>query len=132
MIHGVVVKKLAMYGDQRGWLTEVYRSDEAAYKPEMAYVSFTNHNKIRGPHEHKQQSDFFIFTGPGKFIVYLWDNRKSSPTYKEKLKLVVGEEPTSILIPPGVVHAYKCISKDGGFNINLPDTLYKGKGKKEI
>ena len=131
MIQGVVVKKLSLYEDHRGWLTEAYRSDETPYKPEMAYVSFTKHNKMRGPHEHRKQSDFFIFTGPGKFIVYLWDNRKLSPTYKEKAKLVAGEEPISILIPPGVVHAYKCISKTGGFNVNFPNMLYKGKDKKE-
>ena len=71
MIQGVVVKKLQAYKDARGWLAETYRSDETSYKPSMAYVSFTNFNKTRGPHEHKTQSDFFLFAGPGKFIVYL-------------------------------------------------------------
>jgi len=131
MIQGIIIKELAKHPDDRGWLSEIYRSDETAYKPAMAYVSYSNYNFIRGPHEHRKQSDFFVFTGPGEFILYLWDNRKKSPTYKQRMRLEVGKKPISILIPPGVVHAYKCVSKNGGFNINLPDTLYRGEGKKE-
>ncbi len=37
----------------------------------------------------------------------------------------------SILIPAGVVHAYRSISKNGSFSINLPNKLYAGKHKKE-
>jgi dTDP-4-dehydrorhamnose 3,5-epimerase len=32
-------------------------------------------------------------------------------------------------VPPGVIHAYKSLSKDG-IVINLPDKLYRGKGKR--
>jgi dTDP-4-dehydrorhamnose 3,5-epimerase len=44
----------------------------------------------------------------------------------------VGEnEPTLVIVPPGVVHGYKCISTEPGLVINLPDKLYKGEGKNE-
>ena len=33
-------------------------------------------------------------------------------------------------MPPGVVHAYQCVSDHPGWIINMPDKLYKGKGKK--
>ena len=98
----------------------------------MSYASFTNFGKIRGPHEHEYQTDFFVFIGPGDFELFLWDNRKDSKTYKKHEKLIVGESNSvNVLVPPGVVHGYKPISKCGSLSINLPDKLYKGEGKKE-
>ncbi|MFC1730000.1 dTDP-4-dehydrorhamnose 3,5-epimerase family protein [candidate division KSB1 bacterium] len=132
-INGVLIRKLGKFDDQRGWLSEIYRKDiDKEIRPVMNYVSFTNFNAVRGPHEHKEQSDFFVFLGPGDFELYLWDNRKDSETYGKKMKLVVGESnKVNVLIPPGVVHGYKSISKEGSMCINLPDRLYKGEGKKE-
>lgn len=132
-IKGVVIKKLSRNQDSRGWLTEIYRQDEnKEIKPVMSYLSHTNFNAIRGPHEHTKQTDFFIFPGPGDFELYMWDNRKDSPTYGKHMKVVVGENnKVSVLVPPGIVHGYKSISKDGSFSINLPNKLYKGEGKKQ-
>ena len=132
MINGVIIKELNKYDDDRGWLTEVYRQDETEYKPAMFYVSETKPGVARGPHEHKEQTDCFVFLGPGSFKVYLWDNREGSPTFKESQEVETGEDkPTLVLIPPGVVHGYKCNSDVPGRVINLPDRLYKGEGKKE-
>ncbi len=132
MIKDVEVKKLEQFEDDRGWLTEIFRHDESDYRATMSYVSETKPGVARGPHEHKDQSDMFVFLGPGTFKLYLYDNRKDSETYKELQVMEVGEDnPTSIIVPPGVIHGYKCISKDPGWVINLPDKLYKGKGKEE-
>ena len=131
-ITGVIIKKLEKFEDDRGWIYEVYREDQDEVKPVMSYVSYTEQNIVRGPHEHEQQSDFFIFVGYGDFELYMWDNRKDSDTYKNHIKIVVGESNRcSVLIPPGVVHGYKAISHGGSFSINLPDKLYKGEEKKE-
>ena len=132
MISGVIIKKIEMFEDERGWLAEVFRKDEIDYDPAMCYVSETKPGVKRGPHEHKRQMDFFVFVGPGKFKVYLWDNRKDSPTYKEKMELEAGEgEKKIIIVPPGVVHGYKCISVIPALCINLPNRLYKGIDKKD-
>lgn len=133
MIKGVVIKKLNKYEDERGWLTEIYRSDEAGYIPVMAYISATKPGVIRGPHEHKKQADCFVFVGPGSFELHLWDNRREkSETNGEYLKIEVGENnPSLVIVPPGVVHGYKCVGAKDGYSINLPDKLYKGEGKKE-
>jgi len=131
-IKGVVIKKIKKFEDVRGWLTEIYRKDSDNIHAAMSYVSFTKFNVARGPHEHLKQTDFFVFIGPGDFELYLWDNRKDSETYKEEMKFVVGESnKVSVLVPPGVVHGYKSISKNGSISINLPDKLYAGKNKKE-
>jgi len=132
MFEGVNVTDIIPYNDGRGWLKEIYRSDETPFLPQMSYVSYTKFGQIRGPHEHDEQSDFFVFTGPGNFLLYLWDNRESSKTYGEKLVMNVGDERNvSIIIPPGIVHGYKSISENGSFSINLPDKLYGGIGKKD-
>lgn len=132
MINGVVIKKLSLFKDERGWLAEIFRDDEINYKPAMAYFSETKPGVARGPHEHKEQTDFFVFIGPGKFRVYFWDNRKTSPTFGEKMEIEVGgEEVDLVIVPPGIVHGYKCVSEIPALCLNLPDRLYKGVGKKE-
>lgn len=131
-IEGVIIKEISKFVDDRGWLSEIYREDEDPTEPVMSYVSYTQFNAIRGPHEHIGQSDFFVFIGPGDFEIYLWDNRDNSPTYKKYVRLVVGESKRcSILIPPGIVHGYKSISDPGSLCINLPDRLYRGERKIE-
>lgn len=133
-VDGVVVKELAAHIDDRGWLTELYRNDEIAddFLPAMCYISGTKPGVTRGPHEHSNQADYFCFLGPSTFRLYCWDSRKDSPTYGNKLILEVGEEfRCSVIVPPGVVHAYKNIGETIGWVINLPNKLYAGSGRSE-
>lgn len=133
-VDGVVVAEIVKYVDERGWLAEVFREDEIAreYFPVMGYVSMTQPDVARGPHEHVNQSDSFGFIGPSNFKIYLWDNRQSSPTYMTRQVVYAGEDsPKSILIPPGVVHAYKNVGGKTGMVVNFPNRLFAGKGKKE-
>jgi dTDP-4-dehydrorhamnose 3,5-epimerase len=132
MIQGVVVKKLNKFEDERGWLMEIFRTDEMQYQPVMSYVSVTKSGVVRGPHEHKFQSDLFVFLGPGRFELHLWDRRENSETQGEYFKAEFGEnDPAAVIVPPGVVHGYKCVSETNAWCINLPDKLYRGEGKKE-
>lgn len=132
MIKDVVVKKINKYEDERGWLQEIFREDEVDFKALMSYVSLTKPGVVRGPHEHKYQTDFFVFIGPGNFDLHLWDRRENSETFEEHVVIQAGEDnPVAVLIPPGVVHGYKCISDQDALCINILDKLYKGKDKKE-
>jgi dTDP-4-dehydrorhamnose 3,5-epimerase len=131
MLPGVIIKKIEKFQDARGWLGEFFRKDEDRYQPAMGYLSLTRPGIVRGPHEHTKQSDFFIFAGPGEFEVHLWDNRKKSPTRGKYLKIKAGEKnPISLLVPPGIVHGYKCVSRTPALSFNLPDRLYRGRKKK--
>ncbi|HMB65670.1 MAG TPA: dTDP-4-dehydrorhamnose 3,5-epimerase family protein, partial [Patescibacteria group bacterium] len=113
MINGVIIKELKHFSDDRGWLSEIYRQDEINFAPAMSYVSSTKPGVIRGPHEHVYQTDYFVFLGPGTFEVHLWDRRKDSSTYEEYQKITAGAgEPKVIMVPPGVVHGYKCVSEE--------------------
>ncbi len=134
MIQGVEITPLKKYSDHRGWLTETFRQDELpeGVFPAMMYVSQTFPGIARGPHEHVTQTDIFIFMGPGAFKVYLWDSRQDSETFGEKMTFEAGaDNPVRVIVPPGVVHAYKCVSDVPGLVLNAPDKLYAGWGKKE-
>ncbi|HQB50964.1 MAG TPA: dTDP-4-dehydrorhamnose 3,5-epimerase family protein [bacterium] len=132
MIDGIVVKKLALNHDERGWLAEIYRQDEDQYQPTMGYISVTNPGVIRGPHEHHYQSDCFVFVGPGDFELHLWDRRENSSTNGQYLKEIVGQSnPSMVIVPPGVVHGYKAIGEVPAYSLNLPDKLYRGVNKAE-
>jgi len=133
-IHDVVIRDLKKFVDDRGWLAELFREDEVErqFMPVMSYISVTHPGIARGPHEHADQADMFAFIGPSDFKVYLWDTRKSSPTFQNKFVFIAGERaPKSVIIPPGVVHAYKNVGTSEGTVVNLPNKLFAGEGKKE-
>jgi len=128
-IHGVEVKDLPIRQDSRGHLFELFRNDEVSPLPVMGYCSGTNPGVVRGPHEHKAQTDVFVFIS--NFELYLWDHRPESATYLRRQKLVFSEGAAQVIVPPGVVHAYKCVVDEDkiGMCFNFPDQLYCGPGK---
>ncbi len=134
-IAGVLIIPLNKHVDERGFLIETIRIDRlpSDLRPAMSYVSCTEPGVARGPHEHRDQTDIFSFIGPGNFKVYLWDNRKESDTVSVRMTLFAGQDsPKTLVVPPGVVHAYRNISKiDRGWVFNYPDKLYAGWEKKE-
>jgi dTDP-4-dehydrorhamnose 3,5-epimerase len=133
-IKGVVIRDLRKFADTRGWLAELFRQDdlEPEFYPVMTYISSTNPGVTRGPHEHAQQADLFCFIGPSNFKLRMWDNRADSETFNNVITMVAGEEnPKSVLIPAGVVHAYQNVGSIPGIVFNSPNRLYMGVGKKD-
>lgn len=133
-IRDVVVSDLRKFVDERGWLAELFRHDEIAseFYPQMAYISITEPHVTRGPHEHVDQADLFCFIGPSNFKMRLWDNRPESETYMNVMTLFVGEDnPKSIIVPKGVVHAYRNVGHTKGVVINCPNRLFMGQKKSE-
>lgn len=134
LIRDVVVRDLRKFVDERGWLAELFRHDELTeeYYPAMSYISLTHAQVTRGPHEHVDQADLFCFMGPSNFKLRMWDNRADSETYAHVMTLYVGEDnPKSIIVPKGVVHAYRNVGAAPGIVINCPNRLFMGHGKRE-
>lgn len=133
-IQGVVVRDLRKFNDSRGWLSELFRNDEMTpeFLPTMAYTSSTRPGVTRGPHEHVDQADFFCFLGPSNFKLRMWDNRPDSSTHGNVMTLVAGaDNPKSVLIPKGIVHAYRNIGEVDGIVINCPNRLYMGAERRD-
>ena len=132
-ISGVVLRELRLYADERGWLTELVREDELplALHPSMGYLSMTRPNVTRGPHEHHEQTDYFVFLPVTEFLVTLKDNRE--PGHHE-LQLVLprgaGDAACVLIVPPGVIHSYMNIGENVGWVLNFPNRCYRGPGKR--
>jgi dTDP-4-dehydrorhamnose 3,5-epimerase len=133
-VEGVVVRPLKKYVDDRGWLAELFRNDELGqeFYPVMSYISIAEPGVTRGPHEHVDQADLFCFVGPSNFKVRLWDNRPESATYNSVMTVFGGaDNPVSVLVPKGVVHAYRNVGSIPGTVINCPNRLFMGEGRRE-
>lgn len=131
-IDGVAFRALDVRDDERGWLVELYRADELPPEihPVMAYVSESLPGAVRGPHHHLEQSDHFAFVGPGDFTLYLWDIRIGSPTWGRRMTVRVGESnKQAVIVPPGVVHAYKNSGPVSARVFNAANRLYAGPGR---
>lgn len=132
-INGIGVSHLKPFTDERGWLMELFRQDELDpdIHPVMSYASMTLPGVARGPHLHREQTDCFVFIS-STFRLYLWDERPDSSTCGNRLVLVSDEEkPLCVIVPPGVVHAYKNTGKTNGLVLNFPNRLYAGRDKKQ-
>ncbi len=130
-IEGVVLRPLRRYTDARGWLTELFRQDELpeGFLPTMGYISMTHPGVARGPHEHREQTDGFGFLS-GTYEVSLWENRPGKERIHEVHRL--GEDcPCFLVVPPGVVHAYRNVGDTDAVVLNFPNQLYAGWGRKE-
>lgn len=128
-ITDVLIRPLRKFVDERGWLAELFRHDELEeeFYPVMAYISSTEPGTTRGPHEHVEQADLFCFIGPSNFKLRMWDNRADSETYNHVMTLFVGEDnPQAVVVPRGVVHAYRNVGSRQGIVVNCPNRLYMG------
>lgn len=110
---------------------ELFREDElpSDYHPVMGYISLTHPGVARGPHEHREQTDGFAFVS-GHYEITLWENRDGYSPCKQVIR--AGEtNPLFLIVPPGVVHAYRNVGTTDATVLNFPDRLYKGRGKQE-
>lgn len=131
-IDGCSVVPLKKFSDERGWLAEFFRHDDLPehLHPAMGYLSLTHAGVSRGPHEHEDQTDLFLFFD-GTFRLYMWDARADSPTYGRRQRVDVGAANSVVaIVPPGVVHAYTNVGADDAYIINCPNRLYAGENKK--
>ena len=132
-IAGVEIRELPFYGDDRGWLVELFRNDELPpeNRPAMAYVSATLPGAVRGPHHHRHQSDCFAFLGPGELTLFLWDVRAGSATWGRRMRMVLdASNRQTVIVPPGVVHAYRNDGDVPAWIFNAANRLYAGEGKR--
>ena len=113
MIEGVMLKNLITHTDERGFFREIIRVTDDCFKEGFGQLSVAQVNQgvVKAWHIHKKQVDW-CYVASGVLKVVLHDARKGSPTFKEKMELLMGDnQPAAVLrIPTGVAHGYKCIS----------------------
>jgi dTDP-4-dehydrorhamnose 3,5-epimerase len=121
MIDGVKIKQLKVWQDkpdldqkvEPGVFMEVLRDDDKLLK-HFGQSNFTiaHQDTIKAFHWHKYQDDlWFIASGKAKIVLY--DRRENSPTHGQTQVIEAGAgDYKLVLIPVGIVHGYKVISKE--------------------
>jgi dTDP-4-dehydrorhamnose 3,5-epimerase len=125
MIDGVQLVPRTRHADDRGYVTEILRSDEPHFQQfGQAYVTACYPGVVKAWHRHARQIDYF-FAVSGTVKVGLYDDRTDSPTRGEYQTFVLGErgESAQLVIPAGVWHGLMALDT---FSIvlNLPTEVY--------
>ena len=129
MIHDVEIEELQINADERGHLTEMWRSDWEFFagedEPEMSYFSETYPGIIRAWHRHHRgQIDHFVVPR-GKAKVGIYDDRDGSPTQGELDTYIIGEgNMNAIRVPGDCWHGFKAVGDERVLLINFPTNLY--------
>jgi len=125
MIHGVEIKQLNPFADERGYLMEMLREDDAIFEHfGQTYVALNYPGVIRAWHYHKEQADLWVCV-KGMIKVGLYDAREDSPTKGESQAIYMGEHNNILLkIPIGVYHGYKTIGTEPSLLLNFPTKPY--------
>jgi dTDP-4-dehydrorhamnose 3,5-epimerase len=125
-IDGVKVKPLRVVADERGWLMEILRADDAALFTRFGqvYVSATYPGVVKGWHYHRKQVDNFACIA-GMIKLVLIDTRAGSPTEGVVNEFFIGGlNPLLVQVPNLVYHGWKCISVEPSLVVNVPDEPY--------
>jgi dTDP-4-dehydrorhamnose 3,5-epimerase len=125
-IDGVKVKTLKTIPDERGWLMEILRADEAELFQQFgqAYVSATYPGVVKAWHYHRTQVDNFACLA-GMIKLVLVDTRDGSPTKGAINEFFIGTEQRLLVqIPALVYHGWKCVSTEMSLVLNLPTVPY--------
>ena len=126
-IVGVKTKKLRLMPDERGWLMEILRADEADLfqKFGQVYVSATYPGVVKAWHYHKAQVDNFACIA-GMVKLVLVDTRPGSATEGAVNEFFLGtQNATLVQVPNLVYHGWKCISQEMALVVNVPNEPYR-------
>jgi len=112
-IDGVQVIPLRTFSDDGGYFLEITRIGEVAFeafpefKTKQINCSEVHPGVIKAGHVHFNQEDIWFVPPSHKVIAGLMDMRKHSPTYGNKMRIVLGGGDAKLLyIPRGVAHGY--------------------------
>ena len=112
MIEGVIIKELVTHADERGFFREIIRVSDDFFAAGFGQLShaLVYPGVIKAWHAHRQQTQW-TYVACGLLKVVLHDGRSQSPTYRQKMEFLVGDnQPARIYcLPPGVAHGYRCI-----------------------
>ena len=125
-IAGVKVKALRCIPDERGWLMEILRADEADLFTRFGqvYVSATYPGVVKAWHYHRRQTDNFACIA-GMVKLVLIDAREDSATRGAVNEFFLGtHNPSLVQVPNLVYHGWKCISVEPSLVVNVPSEPY--------
>lgn len=113
MIEGTVLEDLVTHTDERGFFREIIRVTDEFFAEGFGQWSHSlmYPGVIKAWHIHKKQIDWWYVCN-GLLKVALHDTRPDSPSYRETMEFLMGDDQPARLvrIPPGVAHGCKCLN----------------------
>jgi dTDP-4-dehydrorhamnose 3,5-epimerase len=113
VIEGTVLEDLVTHTDERGFFREIIRVTDEFFAEGFGQWSHSlmYPGVIKAWHIHKKQIDWWYVCN-GLLKVSLHDTRPDSPSYRETMEFLMGDDqPARLLrIPPGVAHGCKCLN----------------------
>jgi dTDP-4-dehydrorhamnose 3,5-epimerase-like enzyme len=105
-IPGLTIRPLVAHVDDRGAVTEIFRSSWGMASIRQWTVLTLASGVVRGPSVHRRHADAVVAVA-GELQIGLRDLREGSPAFRTPHRLTLsGSEPVLVLIPPGVMHAF--------------------------
>ncbi|MFQ5636811.1 MAG: dTDP-4-dehydrorhamnose 3,5-epimerase family protein [bacterium] len=112
MIHGVEIKELTTYPDERGFFREIIRKNDDFFGEGFGQFSHSlmYPGVAKAWHVHKTQVDWW-YLPVGNIKLGLYDTRKDSPSFGQTEEIFMGENYGAkvVKIPPGVAHGCKVL-----------------------
>lgn len=131
MIHGVQVKPLKVLPDDRGFLMEMLREDDAIFERfGQIYITGCRRGVAKAWHYHREQTDPFVCVADAALVV-LYDGREDSPTRRSVQEFTLHSPPTQnsapllLRIPPLVVHGFTTLQSEEARIIKIPTLPYR-------
>lgn len=125
-IDGVTFFYPTTHQDERGSLCEMYSQAWNFDDIPMvhAYLVTVRPGRVKGWALHQKQIDRYFFAlGSVKLVLY--DDRKTSPTYKMVNELYFSEINRALVsVPPGIYHAVENVGLTDALSFNIPSEPY--------
>lgn len=113
MIAGVIFKDLVTHTDERGFFREVIRQTDELFADGFGQISHSlvHPGILKAWHAHVRQTQW-TYVASGLLQVAVHDTRPQSPTFRQTLDFLLGENQRVAVyrLPPGVAHGYRCLS----------------------
>lgn len=125
MIHGLVVKPLQRFVDDRGAILKMQQSiDEEFVGFGEIYFSIVNPGKIKGWHLHQSTTvNYAAIHGNIKLV--LFDNREDSATEGNIEELYIGDNNYCLVqIPPGIWSGFMGLGEEPAILADLTNKPY--------
>lgn len=121
MLDGVEVFDRNSFLDERGIVGRIWRGSESIMIPSEVYMTKVNPGVIKGWHGYYTKSMLYVCVS-GNVKLVLFDNREDNETYQDYQEIYLGESDyKAVLIPPGVMNAFKGISLQQSTVVVLAD-----------
>lgn len=126
-LNRVIIQPLIVHSDGRGYLFEVLRNDDPAFKEfGQAYINYTEPGVIKGFHSHRFNEDNFVCLS-GRIKLVLLD-----PDTKEVMEIFLGPENCRrVTIPVELMHGWMALGNERACVLNVSTKSYNPKDPDE-